>query len=603
MKRSILTASVLVLTVSMLILAACQAAPTTTTTPQQTVEGKVSQPTTPAVTTPKPGVTTPVATALPPEQPKFGGEVRVGYSVDNLGWDEAFTGNWNMHHDELVYDTPLQGDWLKGPYGTKEHMMVYDFWPLQYETGDLVEAWSFPDAYTIQMKVREGVHFQNKPPVNGREMTAADIVYSLNRTMTAPQGYQATSYPGWLVSIEATDKTTIVVKAKPGHQYTVAHMWDKVLDTYVVYPKEVIDKFGDLKDWRNQIGTGPFMIQEYVPNSMQYFVRNPNYWMKDPFHPQNQLPYVDAVRLLIIPDASTRIAALRTGKVDWLDSVSWDNWTSLKKTNPRLQELEMLSGSAPTIAMRTSKAPFSDIRVRRALSMAIDIPEIAKSFYGRPAAIMNWNVSPTMKSIYTPLDQMPETAQELFRYSPDKARDLLKEAGFPTGFKTSVIAQQIDVDLLSVVKKYWEDIGVIADIQVVEPSVWTSHWRNHTHTDMMYYNYSVGYPYKLLPFIKGQYHNLSDVDDPYINERFAVIWAFENMQNFALTDKATKEATVRYVDQAYSIILPSPSVYRVWQPWVQNYPGVIGVGYVDSTGAHWAKYAWVDEAMKREMGY
>jgi peptide/nickel transport system substrate-binding protein len=103
------------------------------------------------------------------------------------------------------------------------------------------------------------------------------------------------------------------------------------------YPPETVAKYGDMKDWQNAVGTGPFMLTDYVSGSSITFARNPDYWMKDPLHPQNQLPYVDGVKLLIIPDTSTALSALRTGKLDVMEAVVWDDTVSLKKTSPDLQ--------------------------------------------------------------------------------------------------------------------------------------------------------------------------------------------------------------------------------------------------------------------------
>ncbi len=78
-----------------------------------------------------------------------------------------------------------------------------------------------------------------------------------------------------------------------------------------------------MQDWRNSVGTGPFMLTDFVSNSKATFVRNPNYWMKNPCGPGegDQLPYVDGVKLLIIPDPATAVSAFRTGKLDLLSGL------------------------------------------------------------------------------------------------------------------------------------------------------------------------------------------------------------------------------------------------------------------------------------------
>ena len=85
-----------------------------------------------------------------------------------------------------------------------------------------------------------------------------------------------------------------------------------------IYPPEVIEEHGDAKDWRTIVGTGPFMLTDYVLDSSITFKKNPDYWRNDPKYPENRIPYIDEMRMLIFPELATRMAALRTGKVDWV---------------------------------------------------------------------------------------------------------------------------------------------------------------------------------------------------------------------------------------------------------------------------------------------
>ena len=112
-----------------------------------------------------------------------------------------------------------------------------------------------------------------------------------------------------------------------------------------IVPHEVVDEYGNLRDWRNSCGTGPFMLVDYIKGSSWTVERNPNYWGNDPIHPENKLPYLDSVKCLIIPDTSTMMAALRTAKIDQLE-VGWEEAGSLMKSNPELQRVKQLRGSS-----------------------------------------------------------------------------------------------------------------------------------------------------------------------------------------------------------------------------------------------------------------
>ncbi|KKS33599.1 MAG: Extracellular solute-binding protein, family 5, partial [Parcubacteria group bacterium GW2011_GWC2_42_13] len=100
-----------------------------------------------------------------------------------------------------------------------------------------------------------------------------------------------------------------------------------------IVPPEVVAKYGDMSKWYNAVGTGPFLLTDYVPGSQALLPRNPNYWKKNPVGPGtgDQVPYIDALQYLIIPDASTRLAALRTGKLDRMANLTFEDAGQIRK--------------------------------------------------------------------------------------------------------------------------------------------------------------------------------------------------------------------------------------------------------------------------------
>ena len=130
---------------------------------------------------------------------------------------------------------------------------------------------------------------------------------------------------------------------------------------------EAVEEFGDLEDWRNAQGTGPWIATDYVPDSSLTFVRNDNYWEYDPFWPDNKLPYTDGYTVVQIVDVNMQLAALRTGKLDWLNGIDWEDAQELWKTNPELLSSKGYNTYTPVIDMRTDLEPFSDINFRKAL--------------------------------------------------------------------------------------------------------------------------------------------------------------------------------------------------------------------------------------------
>ncbi len=127
---------------------------------------------------------------------------------------------------------------------------------------------------------------------------------------------------------------------------------------------EAVQQWGNLNDWHHAIGTGPFILTDYVAGSSATLVKNKDYWGHDERYPQNQLPYIDKMNVLIIPDDATALAGMRTGKIDVIYQASIQAAQSMKTTNPEIIQVSLPVLNAITIDPRFDKAPFNDIRVR-----------------------------------------------------------------------------------------------------------------------------------------------------------------------------------------------------------------------------------------------
>jgi peptide/nickel transport system substrate-binding protein len=247
-------------------------------------------------------------------------------------------------------------------------------------------------------------------------------------------------------------------------------------DMCFIWPPEVIEKYGNAEDWRVHCGTGPFMMIDYVPGSSVTFVKNPNYWRKHPLYKGYDMPFMDGVKWLNIPDDSTRIAALRTAKIDttcYGGKVRVEDWESLMKTNPELKWSKYLPVFQKAVGMRLDKKkPWDDKRVRQALNYAVDKEAIVKNiFYGlaKPAGVDNpcreW------------MDIKP------YPYDPAKAKQLLAEAGYPDGFKITlkVFTTSPGAELPIIgeaVGMYWQAVGLKVTIVPIDypslRSAWTT---------------------------------------------------------------------------------------------------------------------------------
>ncbi len=344
------------------------------------------------------------------------------------------------------------------------------------------------------------------------------------------------------------------------------------------------------------------MIQDYVPDSELTFVRNPNYWDVDPFHPENKLPYVDVAKEVYIGDLATRMAALRTGKLDLQSMIVPDDAKLLKKTSPELKYRRLLRGNAYVIHMRSDTKPFDDIRVRKALAMAIDRQAIVNDFYGGDAEMLSTPAGTfgEYSDMYVPFGELPESTREIFEYHPDKAKQLLAEAGYPKGFETEVICQnlQASIEELSIVQGYWmQNLNVNAKIEVKEETAYRTIATKKTHTQMYYRVMNSGSPFKFNHVRPGQMQNLGMIDDKRENEAFADITLHWNDE--AYTHAKYRELLPYEHAQCWYIQFPAPYTHTFWQPWVKGYSGEYCLAF--KWNDYFAAYVWIDQDMKEEM--
>jgi len=544
------------------------------------------------------------------EKPRYGGVASVAMANDVLSFDSAHMAFGTDHPLNLTNEKIYVGDWARGLNGTGEvDFLGFSYFLPQFTVPILGESWEVPDDQTIILHVRKGIHWQNKPPVNGREFVADDLVYTFDRNHNkVKESYQyAQLHPHMKpVSFSAPDKYTFVMKTMPGMMGEAVRA---AFGYMRIEPREVIEKYGNMKDWRNVVGTGPFMLEDYVSGSSVTLTRNPNYYLKDPIHPQNSLPYLDDVKFFVIPDKSTQMAAIRTGKIDQLGlggtALTWEDWTQAMQYSPELKWVKVFRMTSSTnIFMRSDTKPFDDIRVRKALSMAVDREEIKREFYSGEAEtfcspLPPW---PEFKEAYTPLDQLPQDIREGLEYHPDKAKQLLAEAGYPNGFKTEMLCTAPMVDVLSIVKDYWAKVGVEAQIDVKEIGAYTSLSYGHKYSQLVVGGHIICQPMRGHNYGPGLPMNFAIVDDPYLAEFYATNgpqpWTAEGWVPWL----ESYQPVAQYIlGHFWSIQLPLPYQYRVWWPWLANYNGEECISTGTTNEYTWLMYIWLDQELKQKM--
>jgi peptide/nickel transport system substrate-binding protein len=387
-------------------------------------------------------------------QPKRGGILRVR-GIDPPHFDPHLTLNFKTHTTlSFAYSTLVRykvgADVRPGTFIVEPH---------------LAERWEQPDDTTYIFHLRQGVKWHNKPPLNGRELVAEDVKFTYDRFLTEP-GNPLRFMLEAVDRVEVVDRYTVKFVLKEPFVWLV-NVLANPHGTWIIAP-EVVQHFGDLKKPESVIGTGPFLLERYEPNVKTVFKRHPDYFLKDQ-------PYVDGVEWLVLDDPSTGLAMYRTGQIDcgpgggaW--SVRQQDLESLKKSHPNLVYQDFLSNvTGSVVYMRTDMPPFNDVRVRRAISMAIDRQGIIEAVYMRGEPTPAIARGATEWSL--PIDQLGEGAR-YYQYDPKEARRLLAEAGFAKGFKAPIFTTNGYgpdlLDAVQLVQGYLKDVGIEVEMKLQE---------------------------------------------------------------------------------------------------------------------------------------
>lgn len=558
------------------------------------------------------------------DMPKYGGTLRLALTGDIIAWDDVVTSWFVAGPTYALTNEPLwTGDWTKGNaggYGTGETDWVnaYDVWANHTGAAAVSWKWNLDTANnegSIVYQIREGTHYgldsdsEASRLVGGREMTTDDVVFSLETVLSTPTSFLHKAFPEMRTAkVTKTGPWEITVKVSADALVTsVTHIGSY----FRVVPPEVVKKYENMGDWRRSVGTGPFILTDYMPSSSAIMVKNKNYWRTDPVGPGkgNQLPYIDSIRFLIIPDLSTRQAALRTGKIDTSSGYDYEQSAVMRKTAPNLVEAEgALGGPCIYIYMNSQKAPFNDVKVRRAISMAVDLETIKEELNKGLGQILTWPAEklPGYEDLYLGLDdpEMPDSVKELYVYNPDKAKQLLAEAGYPNGFKTSVLIQASETDYFSIIKDMLAKVNIDLSLNVQDLGAGRAMYNSGDYDMTGWYGgrgpITVFYNMVTLTAGTSVGGSGSQINDPviqaaskkmrlmYIDDYKGALKEFKNLMKYVL-------------DQAYVVSRPIYPQSTFWWPWLKNYSGEQMVGYWH--GSNWAMWIWLDEDLKKSMGY
>ena len=500
-----------------------------------------------------------------PRSPRYGG-TGIKHAVGDPPSLDPFhtTSSEMMKASGLIYDRLIHT-----PVGPEVDPFAHILVP------GLAESWEVSDDFlTYTFHLRKGVKFQNVPPVNGRELDAEDVKASFD-LFTHPESVMQ-GFFGAVDRVEVVDKYTAA--------YHMKRAFTGMVDVFAttgrgfIVPREMADPASDARR-RSGIGTGPFMVDGLYEFKVGVTMRrNPDYWVSD--DRGNQLPFLDRYKLAIISDASAATTAFRTGKIDDGPGVNPEQLASLARTNPNILVQEMNSNPYAVWAygFRLDKEPWTDVRVRRALSMAIDYETMSRTVYDIPFSGVNY-----VPGVWIGEDESVETMTQTcgcpwYQYDPEGAKALLAEAGYPDGLNVTYEYDDFGyVDIAEeteLVGSYWAEIGANVALQDLDYSVFRAGVEAGSWADLgMNFNfpYASSMTEVVQVFVPGHTANPTTgrVDDPELSalvEEFLAAWKDE-----ARSKEVYGEIRAYWLDQVFTIPRGEGREYRYFAPRLRNY--------------------------------
>jgi peptide/nickel transport system substrate-binding protein len=447
---------------------------------------------------------------------------------------------------------------------------------------DLAERWEEPDDTTYVFYLRRGVKWHNKPPVNGRELVAEDVKFTFDRFLSE-KGNPSRYFLDSVDRVEVVDRYTVKFVLHEPFVWLL-DMLASATSMWIIAP-EVAQQYGDLKRVETAIGTGPFILERYEPNVKTVFRRNPDYFVPG-------LPYVDGVEWLVVEDESTGLAMYRTGQIDAGPGLQWDvrqaDLDSLKQSHPQLRYQDMLANNATTIWMRTDKSPFTDVRVRRAISHAIDRQGVIEAVWMRgelspavPRGLVEWSL---------PIDQLGEGAK-YYRYDPQEARRLLTEAGYAKGFKTTLMATggygRDMLDAVQLVQRYLKEVGIEVELKIQEYGAYQATTGQGKFDGLAMGPYALGW--EADSSLYGQYmpdqlRNRGHVNDPKLA---AMLKEQRRIKDLEARKHVIFEIQRYAAQQQYYVYLSSQVITASWQTYMKNFAPNLTADFGSRAAALW----------------
>ena len=346
----------------------------------------------------------------------FMNNVRIGVIIGQQVWDT------------LIYRDPKSGEYK----------------------GQLATAWKWVDDKTLEVELRKGVKFHN-----GQAFSADDVVYTLNFVVKPESKVTTRENVAWIDRAEKVDDYKVRIHLKAPFPAAIEYLAGPV----VIHPHEYYAKVGPAGMNEKPVGSGPYRITEHAVGKYVRMERNPDYF-KD--SPKGQ-PKIEKVEIRFIPDRQTQVAEMMAGGADMIMNVALDQAQQMKV----VPHLQIVSGETMRIVFlhldtreTTTAPPLRELKVRQAISHAIDRDAMVKQLVGEGARVLHTVCFPAQFGC-------SDEAAPRYKYDPAKAKALLAEAGFPNGFDVDIFAYR-ERNQTEAMIGYLRAVGIRANLRFMQ---------------------------------------------------------------------------------------------------------------------------------------
>ena len=489
-------------------------------------------------------------------QPKSGGQLTVRELSDPFDWDLSYVGRSIPNSDGLGWAYESLLTFKTGPD------LKYDQLVLQPR---LAEKWETPDGQTYTYHLRNGLKFANLPPLNGRDLTSADVQWSYEywtrtgpfKDKKLPPAEYASLFEG-INSIETPDPSTLVLH----FQAPFAPFLNYSASPYIpIVPHEIYDQDGNLQ--KRVVGSGPWQLDEASSQKGTRWV-----WKKNPAYWDAPRPYLDQITWLIIPDDAAGIAAFKAKQLDILGGPTQSFPPDIAQTlGSDVVPYEYVDTAPQHLYMNVRTAPLNDLRIRQAISLSLDRDEFIKTMTNGKGT---WALAGAQSDTYT-----QQEIRQMMKYDPAQAKQLVAAAGYPNGVDIEFIYTADKgsgyVTEIQLFQSQMKKGGVNVTLKALDKNDESTRKKKGDFQldistkalseDVDSYLYAIFYP--------NSPQNYAGVNDPQLSD---LLVAQRREVDATKRRDIVRQAVKRInVDEVWALALYYASNQQFWQPRLKNY--------------------------------